>query len=178
MSDNPTNTVSTRLGTPGTNIIVEVGNAAMETVYRTRISDNSQIQVSVNVNINNNVSVYITESYNSTNQGSAATSPPRFIPPAPRARPAIYSTAANLLGFLPGVGLDALPDDTKNCIVCHEDFAGQDLPVQLPCNHVVGRQCIKEWILGGHHTCPMCRQAIFKPDEGTIAMDWGENPAS
>ncbi|CEP63213.1 ubiquitin-protein ligase SAN1 LALA0_S07e05006g [Lachancea lanzarotensis] len=32
-------------------------------------------------------------------------------------------------------------------------------PVQLPCGHIFGRDCIREWTLE-HNTCPVCRRPI------------------
>lgn len=150
MSNNPSTTVPIQLGTQIANIIVEVGpgnindqarevNAAFETAYGTPGLENSGVQVSVNVSAN--IRITVTDSYASyedarTSNAGRQRGIERGItqvqssvrPPGP---PAIYFTAANLLGFLPGVSLDALPDDSKDCIVCHEHYAGEDTPVLL-----------------------------------------------
>ncbi|SCV00100.1 LAME_0G07514g1_1 [Lachancea meyersii CBS 8951] len=36
-------------------------------------------------------------------------------------------------------------------------------PVQLPCGHIFGRECIREWTQE-HNTCPVCRRPIVDAD--------------
>ena len=81
-------------------------------------------------------------------------------------RPTLHQHAASLLGFLPQVSLDDLAHDAKSCPVCTEDFPGlneKDTPIRLRCGHVIGRECIKKWILGGNSSCPICRGEVFEP---------------
>lgn len=81
-------------------------------------------------------------------------------------RPSLHQHAAGLLGFLPQVSLDTLPHDSKTCPVCAEDFPGldeKDTPIRLRCNHVIGRECMRKWILGGNSSCPICRAEVFEP---------------
>lgn len=79
----------------------------------------------------------------------------------------MFDAAANLVGSLPTVDVNELPEDGKICPVCTEGFVGgaEDRPVILRCGHVVGRKCIEQWILGRHNTCVICRAAIFEPGQ-------------
>ncbi|KAI4182001.1 MAG: hypothetical protein LQ346_006661 [Caloplaca aetnensis] len=54
--------------------------------------------------------------------------------------------------------------DRTDCPICTRDFgwkAGSERPVQLPCGHIVGRHCIREWVRiswPAVATCPECRR--------------------
>lgn len=75
---------------------------------------------------------------------------------------------------------DLEPED-RECAICAEDFSTDDHPaVRLPCNHVVGEECVRERlrpyspfspILGyelkvGTNTCPICRREFFSKQRG------------
>ncbi|KAF2683680.1 hypothetical protein K458DRAFT_452324 [Lentithecium fluviatile CBS 122367] len=54
---------------------------------------------------------------------------------------------------------------TESCIVCTEPFDGKHIPVALPCCHIFGHECIKNWLRNGRgntKSCPFCRRAIFE----------------
>jgi len=67
-----------------------------------------------------------------------------------------------------------LPDDEQDCFICtvpyrdsREVFPAQrEQAVRLPCGHVVGEHCIRQWIdpkRGSRkNTCPLDRQELFK----------------
>lgn len=64
--------------------------------------------------------------------------------------------------------LRTLPRD--ECPICKEPY-GQKAPdtgikehaVRLPCDHVVGRECIAMWLApeSNKNTCPLCREEFF-----------------
>lgn len=68
---------------------------------------------------------------------------------------------------LPHVPLSDLPASSE-CIICHERFtasSSSERAVRLPCNHVVGCDCIREWFSKGNGSCPICRhQCIDIPE--------------
>ena len=53
-----------------------------------------------------------------------------------------------------------------------------ELPVRLPCQHIVGSGCISHW-LQTNNTCPMCRRVFFpaQSDPDTAELDIIEMPA-
>ena len=74
------------------------------------------------------------------------------------------------LSRLPDVDLIDFPNET-NCNICMEHFGDtedSESPVQLPCHHVVGRNCISRW-LETKNSCPFCRHVLFEPEEITEA---------
>ncbi len=120
------------------------------------------------------VSVGINSNPRTTDDQVAQTSNAKTHPPPPT----LFSAAASLLGFLPRVKIEDLPDHEKSCFVCHERFPGSELrkpdtPILLRCGHVVGRGCIERWILGGHNSCPMCRGAMFEPARSGVERGAG-----
>lgn len=75
------------------------------------------------------------------------------------------------LSRLPDVDLNDFPNDTT-CTICMEPFGGgteeSESPVQLPCRHLVGRNCISRW-LETKCSCPYCRRVLFEPEDLTEA---------
>lgn len=66
------------------------------------------------------------------------------------------------LGRLPDADLNDFPNDAT-CTICMEPFGGtedSEIPVQLPCRHLVGRKCISRW-LESKNSCPFCRRVLF-----------------
>ncbi|KAF1954735.1 hypothetical protein CC80DRAFT_416963 [Byssothecium circinans] len=54
---------------------------------------------------------------------------------------------------------------TESCIICTESFSDAHLPVALRCRHIIGQECIKNWLLKGRgntNSCPFCRHAIIE----------------
>lgn len=58
------------------------------------------------------------------------------------------------------VSISTLAEDEKNCPICLEPFQESDCPIQLPCKHVLGRDCLMTW-LSTDNTCPQCRRTVF-----------------
>jgi hypothetical protein len=72
----------------------------------------------------------------------------------------------NLNDFLAALPSD-IPSDSTTCDICNEEFgtATQDCAaedtLQLPCGHIFGSLCLRDW-LSQASTCPICRrQYIF-----------------
>ena len=68
---------------------------------------------------------------------------------------------------LPAVPRDSLPPGS-DCLICLSEYppTQDDYPVQLPCKHTVGKQCIKKWLSpegSGANHCPLCRREFFPP---------------
>lgn len=92
--------------------------------------------------------------------------------------------AAEFLAQLPSVPVESLPAGS-DCPICsdaypaeptesgiarlarlllgksHEATKAIDSPVRLPCNHIIGGECIRTWISSGGTTCPLCRHRLF-----------------
>ncbi|PVI01941.1 hypothetical protein DM02DRAFT_727501 [Periconia macrospinosa] len=68
--------------------------------------------------------------------------------------------------------LSRLPVANRSVDGAYEDcFCGEaygslcHAPLVLPCHHVFGRKCLREWIKSGNqnsNTCPMCRRELFE----------------
>ena len=78
--------------------------------------------------------------------------------------------AEAFLRNLPQVGEAELPDD-KQCGIYREKFGkvklyigAMEVPVRLPCQYIVGSNCIRKWVSPDEHgknTCPFCRSVFF-----------------
>ena len=71
---------------------------------------------------------------------------------------------------LPIVCRANLPDEHKSCHICMEDFKTQtsktlELPVRLPCSHILGTICMINWLSSNGDNsprgCPLCRAALL-----------------
>ena len=55
-------------------------------------------------------------------------------------------------------------DDEENllneCSICLEQYIKKDKIIELSCNHMFHKKCIKEWIKN-NNTCPQCRENII-----------------
>lgn len=76
--------------------------------------------------------------------------------PAPHA-----GAGTKFIEQLPDINLKDFPNEL-DCHICMEPFKNADEnPVQLPCGHILGRNCISKW-LETSTTCPLCRHVLFK----------------
>lgn len=50
----------------------------------------------------------------------------------------------------------------SECVVCLENFVGEELLMGLPCGHAFHQQCIVVWLAAGRHCCPVCRWPSYK----------------
>jgi hypothetical protein len=79
--------------------------------------------------------------------------------------------AAHFLQQLPQVPNHELTPDSE-CIICQEPYGTSvdgtvEIPVRLPCQHIVGNVCIDIWLSPtkeAKNTCPYCR-AVFFPTQ-------------
>ena len=78
--------------------------------------------------------------------------------------------AEEFLRNLAQVGEADLPKDSE-CGICQEKYGNvdshpgaMDNPIRLPCQHVIGSDCIRRWVSPSEHgknTCPFCRYIFF-----------------
>ena len=81
--------------------------------------------------------------------------------------------AEEFLHSLPQVGEADLPEGSE-CGICQEKYGKADpqtgtvdTPVRLPCQHILGSDCISRWVSPDEHgknTCPFCRYVFFYSD--------------
>ena len=71
---------------------------------------------------------------------------------------------------LPIVRKANLPDNNQSCHICMEDFKAQtghtlELPVRLPCSHILGTICMINWLSSNGNSsprgCPLCRAELL-----------------
>lgn len=84
--------------------------------------------------------------------------------------------AEEFLRNLPQVGEADLPKGSE-CGICQEKYGkvdphagGMDAPVRLPCQHIIGSDCIRKWVSPGENdknTCPFCRYVFFSLQRGS-----------
>eukprot|EP00271_Cylindrocystis_brebissonii_P014597 TRINITY_DN359_c0_g1_i1.p1 TRINITY_DN359_c0_g1~~TRINITY_DN359_c0_g1_i1.p1 ORF type:complete len:267 (+),score=41.54 TRINITY_DN359_c0_g1_i1:1533-2333(+) len=55
----------------------------------------------------------------------------------------------------------AVAEDLQ-CAICLSEYGSEDILRQLPCRHVLHRDCIDSW-LDRHTSCPTCRQTLVPP---------------
>ena len=61
------------------------------------------------------------------------------------------------------------------CIFCQDDYVEGDVLRTLPlCGHAFHAACVDEW-LKANDTCPYCKQAVVKDEEGEAAAAAGAN---
>lgn len=78
--------------------------------------------------------------------------------------PLVARAGTRFLDQLPDVSpKDLLPSDIS-CHICMEPFdSTEELPVKLPCGHVMGRNCLDRW-LAANDSCPLCRRVLFEAE--------------
>ena len=80
-----------------------------------------------------------------------------------------HTRARMFLQSLPLLSLTDLPKDNQECPICLEQYhTSQDNedPVRLPCDHVVGKDCLLKWmdscaLNANKRTCPICRAMLL-----------------
>jgi len=51
-------------------------------------------------------------------------------------------------------------DSTEECSICLELYQENDRIVQLTCNHIFHKDCIREWLQNKQNNCPLCRLPV------------------
>jgi hypothetical protein len=69
------------------------------------------------------------------------------------------------------VKADALDRNERACCICFQPFGPTEslhgraeVPVQLPCGHVFGEECISIWARSSN-SCPLCRKKVLDVDK-------------
>jgi hypothetical protein len=53
-------------------------------------------------------------------------------------------------------------NETKECLICIENFKDDDDVIKIECNHIFHKNCIKSWLCEESNKCPICRIVIDK----------------
>jgi hypothetical protein len=54
-------------------------------------------------------------------------------------------------------------DSAGECSICLESYQERDKIVQLTCNHIFHKDCIREWLQNKQNNCPLCRLPFILP---------------
>lgn len=84
--------------------------------------------------------------------------------------------ADTFLKSLTALSLADIAQDSQECPLCNEpyqDSRHSGHAVRLPCNHVLGKDCLAKWFKSSttnanNNTCPFCRAELFERDEVEI----------
>ena len=85
--------------------------------------------------------------------------------------------AEKFLDQLPRVRRGTLGKANQECPICKQEYGTTpsasgiiERAVKLPCDHIMGSECISSWLLAANNTCPICRHNLFQihtPDPET-----------
>ncbi|KAI2491043.1 hypothetical protein MHU86_23523 [Fragilaria crotonensis] len=56
------------------------------------------------------------------------------------------------------------PTEATSCSICMDTLVPEDDTVTGLCTHIYHRECIMNWLQGGHDECPNCRQPMWDPE--------------
>ena len=90
--------------------------------------------------------------------------------PTTRAKTLLNTKAKAFLESLPILALADLRLDSLECPFCIEPYQNSphsERPVRLPCNHVMGNDCLRKWLNSSgananNNACPTCRAVLFE----------------
>ena len=93
--------------------------------------------------------------------------------PDTRAKTRLNTKAKSFLESLPILALADLRSDSLECPFCIEPYQNSprsERPVRLPCNHVMGKDCLRKWLNSSeananNNACPTCRAVLFKRED-------------
>ncbi|KAJ9664635.1 hypothetical protein H2201_005149 [Coniosporium apollinis] len=65
-----------------------------------------------------------------------------------------------------------LDKEERSCCICTDTY-GEEKPVQLPCGHIMGADCIRAWlsVKERKNKCPVCRYMLFPLEEEVWETD-------
>lgn len=79
---------------------------------------------------------------------------------------------------LPEVIADVEPHDpnettNENCPICANDWddlavEGQPIVTTTKCRHSFHESCLRDWLISGQNTCPLCRETLFRFPDGYV----------
>ena len=83
-----------------------------------------------------------------------------------------FFESESFVASLPVVPVESLPSVDRTCSICFSPYQNRvflsasldlpaEVPLSLPCGHVLGRECISTW-LTSHETCPICRRQLIQ----------------
>jgi hypothetical protein len=52
--------------------------------------------------------------------------------------------------------------NTKECMICLEEYSFLDSCIKLCCKHDYHKSCIKQWLKNNNFTCPICRTNLLE----------------
>lgn len=89
-----------------------------------------------------------------------------------RRRPDHFGTLDTIMARLPPVETARLGESEQVCPVCLNPYhrpssatssrtSETEHAVRLRCHHVLGRECIRQWLQDGNITCPLCRANVY-----------------
>ena len=93
------------------------------------------------------------------------------LPATPNTRAKTLNTKVKaFLESLPILVLADLRLDSSECPFCIEPYQNSphsERPVRLPCNHVMGKNCLRKWLNSSgananNNACPTCRAVLFE----------------
>ena len=93
--------------------------------------------------------------------------------PITRYKTRLNTKAKSFLESLPILALADLRLDSLECPFCIEPYQNSprsERPVRLPCNHVMGKDCLRKWLNSSgananNNACPTCRAVLFKRED-------------
>ncbi|KAF6226759.1 hypothetical protein HO173_012362 [Letharia columbiana] len=89
--------------------------------------------------------------------------------------------AKTFLESLPVLSLTDLLEDKHDCPICiepYQDPQHSESPVRLPCNHIIGKDCLLSWLTSSalntkNNTCPICRAVLFERNKVALKDQLG-----
>ena len=95
------------------------------------------------------------------------------MPPAEQRASYLQLSNEKIESFVHGLPVHVildLPADKQDCAICMEKYYGlhqRETPVRLPCNHVLGKECLLTWLKSpatnrNNNCCPVCRTVLLE----------------
>ena len=95
-----------------------------------------------------------------------------------------FQNPQTFVDSLPVLALSDLPERDQDCHICVEPYTRDaEEPVRLPCKHILGRDCLLQWLTStnlNNNTCPVCRAILFDELDHSsriaeLEEDWPED---
>ncbi|OIT28727.1 putative e3 ubiquitin-protein ligase hip1 [Nicotiana attenuata] len=59
----------------------------------------------------------------------------------------------------------AADEEGEICVICQGEYVNDEIIGTLECGHEYHGSCIKQWLLKGKNTCPICRSSVLPSQE-------------